>query len=267
MANEMGTRRQHSTIIAVSPTRPSIIGRWRSSALERLVEVDQPGESEGDRNEAHERPVHDAEHVGGVPIAPDPVRLEPDQPGEEKHERRVQELDEALEPALRAGPEKTVDEIHGGVLIGKRDEWQPREDQHQQHQLGHFESAAQRAVEDVARHHVHHGQEHHGEKDDGGDHAQERIGAPLPPLLRSAHLPAATFFSSSRNSARILAASTPLALAFLIQSSTMGAERFWTSATKAGLALTILTPDFFSASRPFLSASSHEAPGRLAMCA
>jgi hypothetical protein len=63
-----------------------------------------------------------------------------------------------------------------------------------------------------------------------------------------------------------LAASTPLALAFLIQSSTMGAERFWTSATKAGLALTIFTPDFLSASMPFLSASSHDAPASRAMC-
>ena len=46
----------------------------------------------------------------------------------------------------------------------------------------------------------------------------------------------------------------------------MGAERFFTSATKAGLASTILTPDFFSASIPFRSASSHEAPASRAMC-
>ena len=58
----------------------------------------------------------------------------------------------------------------------------------------------------------------------------------------------------------------PLALAFLIQSSTIGAERFCTSATNAGLALTILTPDFWSASKPFLSASSQDRPARRAMC-
>ena len=55
------------------------------------------------------------------------------------------------------------------------------------------------------------------------------------PRLGAAHFPAATFFSSSRNSSRILAASTPLALAFLIQSSMIGAERFFTSATNAGV--------------------------------
>src|SRR5262249_21757018 len=80
-----------------------------------------------------------------------------------------------------------------------------------------------------------------------------------------AHLPAAAFLSSSWNSLRIFPASTPLALAFVIQSSTIGAERFFTSATKAGLACTILTPDFLSASMPLASASSHDLPARRAM--
>src|SRR2546425_9590381 len=80
------------------------------------------------------------------------------------------------------------------------------------------------------------------------------------------HLPAATFFSSSRNSARIFAASTPLARAFAIQSSMIGAERFRTSATSSGSALTIFTPDFFSASMPLASASSQDLPASRAMC-
>src|SRR6267378_474381 len=80
------------------------------------------------------------------------------------------------------------------------------------------------------------------------------------------HLPAATFFSSSRNSASTLVASTPLALALVIQSSTMGAERLRTSATNSASAFTIFTPDFLSCSIPLRSASSHDAPASRAMC-
>src|SRR5439155_1543311 len=116
------------------------------------------------------------------------------------------------------------------------------EDQHHQHELGDLERAPHRPVEDVPRHHVHEREEHHGQEDGGGGDAENRVGAPLPPALGSAHRPAATFFSSSRNSARILAASTPLALAFWIQSSMIGADRFFTSTTRAASALTILRP-------------------------
>src|SRR5207244_2324534 len=52
----------------------------------------------------------------------------------------------------------------------------------------------------------------------------------------------------------------PLAPAFCTQSSMIGAERFFTSATRAASALTILTPDFLSASKPFWSASSQDRP-------
>src|SRR5204863_1813348 len=107
-----------------------------------------------------------------------------------------------------------------------------------------------------------HRERHHQEEDDRSGDAEERVGVPLPPLLERAHLPAATFFSSSWNSARTLAASTPLALAAVIHSSMIGAERFFTSATNAASAVTILTPDCFRASMPFRSAASHEAPAR-----
>src|SRR6266478_4647657 len=267
MANEMGTRRQQSSIMTTRPTSPSITGRsLESPALDDLVQVDHAGQGEGHRHEVDEGAVHDAEHVGGVPIGPDPVGLPPHQPGEEEHEGGVHDLDGALEPALPAGTEQAVDEVHDGVLVGEGDEGEPREDQHEQHELGDLEGAPQRPAEDVARHHVDHREEHHGQEDRRRDYTQEGVGVPLPVLLGRGHLPAATFFSSSRNSARTLGESTPLALALVIQSSMMGAERFCTSATKAGLALTILTPDFFSASMPFLSASSHEAPARRARC-
>src|SRR5713101_8472415 len=267
MANEMGTRRQQSSIMTARPTSPSITGgSLESPALDDLVEMDHAREGEGHRHEVHEGAVHDAEHVGGVPIGPDPVGLAPHQPGEEEHEAGVHALDGALEPALPAGTEQAVDEVHDGVLVGEGDEGESREDQHEQHELGDLEGAPQRPAEDVARHHVHHREGHHGEENRGGDHAEERVGVVLPLRVGRAHFPAATFFSSSRNSASTLGASTPLALALVIQSSTMGAERFLTSATSSGLALTIFTPDFFSASMPFRSASSHEAPARRAMC-
>src|SRR5438093_4468339 len=117
MAKEMGMRRQHSTIMTTSPTRPSIIGRDRSSALEHLVEVDHSREGEGDRHEVHEGPVHDAEDVGGVAVAPDAIGLEPRQPGEKEHEGGARELDKALQPALGAWAEHAVDEIHHRVLV------------------------------------------------------------------------------------------------------------------------------------------------------
>src|SRR5207245_5686506 len=132
--------------------------------------------------------------------------------------------------------EQAVDEIHERVLVGPRHEWQPGEDQHHQHQLGHLERAPHRAAEDVPRHHVYEREEHHGQEDGGRGDAEDRVGASLP------HWPAPTFFSSSRNSARILAASTRLALAFWTQSSMIGADRFFTSATKAGSASTVWPP-------------------------
>src|SRR5215510_11762921 len=152
------------------------------------------------------------------------------------------------------------------MLVRVGDEREPREDQHEQHQLGDLEGAPQRPAEQVARHHVHERERGHGQENGGGGDAEEPLGTPLPAVGGRAHCPAATFFNSARNSARILAASTPLALALVIQSSTMGAERFCTSATKAGLAWTILTPDFCSASRPFLSASSQDWPASRARC-
>src|SRR5512132_4062920 len=104
MANEMGTRTQHSSIMTTRPTSPSITGRSLGSpALDDLVQVDHAGEGERHRHEVHEGAVHDAEHVGGVPIRPDAVGLAPHQPGEEEHEGRIQELDGALEPGLPAG--------------------------------------------------------------------------------------------------------------------------------------------------------------------
>src|SRR5712691_2008182 len=229
-------------------------------------EVDQAGQREGDRHEIDEGSVDEAQDVGGVAIGPDTIGLEPGEPRQQEQERRVGRLHDALEPALGAGAQHTVDEVHDGVLVGERHQGQPREDQHDQHELGDLEGATHRAAEDVARHHVDRGEHHHGEEDGGRGGTEERIGAPRPLRAGRAHLPAATFFSSSWNSVRVLAASTPLARAFVIQSSMIGAERFFTSATKAGLALTILTPDFFSASIPFWSASSHDLPARRAMC-
>src|SRR5207249_1728869 len=232
----------------------------RSPTLRHLVEVDQAREAERDRHEVDERAVHDAQHVGGVAVRPDPVGLEPHEPGEQEHDGRAHQLHRALQPPLSAGAEEPIDEIHERVLVRPRHERQPGEDQHHQHELGDLERAPHRPVEDVPRHHVHEREEHHGQEDGGGGDAENRVGAPLPPALGSAHRPAATFFSSSRNSARILAASTPLALAFWIQSSMIGADRFFTSATRAASALTILTPDFLSASKPFWSASSQDRP-------
>ena len=60
----------------------------------------------------------------------------------------------ALQPRARARPSDAVDEVHGDVLVGVRDERQAGEDQHEQQELGDLEAAAQRPVEDVARHHV-----------------------------------------------------------------------------------------------------------------
>src|SRR5438105_14710588 len=228
--------------------------------------MNQGRQRERHRHEVDERAVHDSQHVGGIPVGPDPVGFEPDEPGEQAHECRVHQLHGAVEPALGDGADHPIDEIHDRVLVGEGDERQAREDQHEQHQLGDFEGAAQRPVEDVARHHVGHGEGHHQEEDGGSGDAEERVGAPLPPLLGRAHLLAATFFSSSRNSVRILEASSPLALAAVIHSSMIGAERFLTSATNAASALTILTPDFLSASMPLPSAASHELPARRAMC-
>src|SRR5262249_29365894 len=229
--------------------------------------MDEAGQGKGDGHEVHEGGVEDQEDVGGVAVAADAVGLEPDQPGEQEHEGAVHELDAALQPALGARGEHAIDEVHRRVLVGEGHEGQPREDEHEEHELRHLEGAAQGSVEDVARHHVDYGEDHHGKEHGGGDRAEEDVGAALPGNRRGVgHLPAATFLSSSRNSTRIVAASTPLAFAFLTQSSTMGAERFCTSATKAGLAFTIFTPDFFKASRPFLSASSHEAPASRARC-
>src|ERR1700682_2036691 len=105
--NEMGTRRQQSSIMAARPTSPSITGGARGSpALDRLVEMDHARAGERHGHEEHEGAVHDAEHVRGAPIGPDPVGLAPYQPGEQEHEGGVHELDAALEPALRARAEE-----------------------------------------------------------------------------------------------------------------------------------------------------------------
>src|SRR5574342_622375 len=68
----------------------------------------------------------------------------------------------------------------------------------------------ERPVEHVAGDHVDEGEAHHGQQDSGGGDAEEALDAP-PPHGAGGHWPAATFFSSARNSARIFAASTPLA--------------------------------------------------------
>src|SRR6185295_17171854 len=96
-------------------------------------------------------------------------------------------------------------------------------------------------------------QHHQHEQDRRGD-AEQRIGPPFPHVLDWLHkmkgrrtaralwspcwmdfyLPASTLFSSAWNSARIALALMHLALAFLIQSSMIGAERFCASARIAG---------------------------------
>src|SRR4051794_7430315 len=78
---------------------------------------------------------------------------------------------------------------------------------------------------------------------------------------RDAHyLAASSFFSSSWNSAYAFAPSTPFAFADLIHSCASGSVRLRTSAMKAGLASMICTLAAFSASRPPLSAASHDLP-------
>src|SRR5262245_40069858 len=217
-------------------------------------------------HEVDERAVDDPQHVGGVTVPPDTIGLEPHEPGQQEHERRAPRLDEALERPLRPLAENPIDEVHDGVLVGERHQRQSGEDQHEQHQLGDLERAAHGATEAVAGHDVYHGEEHHGEEDGGSGDAEDQVGIALPPRGGRVHFPPAIFFSSSWNSARTLTASTPLALAFLIQSSMSGAERFRTSAAKAASAFTTLMPAFFAASRPLRSASSHETPAIRAMC-
>ena len=44
--------------------------------------MDHRGEPDGDGHEVDEGPVDDAQHVGGVPVGPDAVGLDPDLPGQ-----------------------------------------------------------------------------------------------------------------------------------------------------------------------------------------
>ena len=79
-----------------------------------------------------------------------------------------------------AARQDAVDEVHGDVLVGVRYQRQAGEDQHQQRELGDLEAAADRPVEQVARHHVGEGERHHAEEQDGGGHAEDGVGPPLP---------------------------------------------------------------------------------------
>src|SRR6185503_11520285 len=80
------------------------------------------------------------------------------------------------------------------------------------------------------------------------------------PFATGAYFPAATFFSSAWNSARIALAFGTFTLAFAIQPSMIGPVAFFASALIAGLALTIFAPAAFRASIPTLSALSQDWP-------
>ncbi len=89
--------------------------------------------------------------------------------------------------ALRGRAQEAVDEVHDRVLVGVRHERQAGEDQHDQHELGDFECAAHRSVEDVAAHDVDDREQHHGEEDGGSGAAEDDVGAPLPAVGGTAH--------------------------------------------------------------------------------
>src|SRR5262245_54530989 len=138
-----------------------------------------------------------------------------------------------------------------------RNERQSGEDQHQQAELGDLEGAADRPVEEIAADHVEERQHHHGKEKGGRRNAEDSV---RPPFPHGVHLPEATFFSSPWNSSRTALALGSLALAFLTQSSMIGPERFLASACIAGVAVMMLAPAAFRASRPTLSARSHDWP-------
>ena len=143
-------------------------------------------------------------------------------------------------------------------------------------ELGDLEGAADRPVEQVARHHVDEREHHHAEQQDRGGDAERGVGAPFPDrarrrrhrrkgAVRSApilvdlaqdYLPAATFFSSAWNSSRTALALMPLALACLIHSSMIGAGALLRLGLPSpGVAVTIVAAGASAARRrPTLSA-------------
>src|SRR5258706_9051254 len=274
MESAIGTRTNASTIMAASPISASVMrsGRGLRAASraghEDLEDVHQRGKQDHPRHEVDERPDGDAQHVGRVAISGDAVRLDDHLPREEKEGRGDDRVDGADQPGHRARRQHAVDEIHGDVLIAVRDQRQSREDEDQEGELGELEGAADRPVEEIARHDVDERQQHHGEEEGGSGDAEDGIDPLLPDSFGLGHPRSlsAYFFStlifliSARNSSSAALASTPFALAFLIQSSMIGAESLRTSAVKAGSARAILAFAFFRDSIPFWSAASHDWP-------
>src|SRR5712692_5085483 len=270
MASAIGMRINASSIMAHRPMSASLtsgggLGGAALAGREGLVDVHQAGEGDHRRHEIDERADRDLDDVGGVAVAADAARLDPHLPGEKEHDRRAERVHGAHEGFCPAWRQHAVDEIHGDMLVGVRYQRQAGEDQHQQRELGNLERAAQREIEQVARHHVDEGDEHQDEQDRRGRDAEHRVGAPLPAGLHG-YLPDSSFFSSWRNSASTLAPSTFLAFAALIHSSSSTLAFAMTSLTNAGLALAICTPLFFSPSSPFWSAASHDLPLVRATC-
>src|SRR6185436_15365441 len=124
-------------------------------------------------------------------------------------------------------------------------------------QLGDFEAAADRLVQQVAADDVEERQHHHAKKKGGGRDTKHGV---RPPFPNRVHLPDATFFSSWWNSVSTARALGSLALAFLTQSSMIGPERFCASACIAGVAGMMFAPAALRASRPTLSARSQDWP-------
>src|SRR6185295_10463809 len=259
----IGRRRKASTSMMPRPISDSVMKLGghlvgaRSARHEHLEDVHDAGEADHQGHEVHEGPDGDAQHVGRVGIAGDPVRLDPDLPGEEEHDRRADQVHDPDPGPRDAVGQDAVDEVHRHVLVGVRDERQAGEDQHHQPELGDLEGAADRLVQQVAAHHVEEGEHHHGKEKGGCRDAEHGVRPPFPQRL---HLPEATFFSSWWNSSSTALALGSLPLAFLSQSSMIGPERFFASACIAAVAGMMFAPAAFSASRPTLSARSQDWP-------
>src|SRR5258706_16343550 len=104
IASAIGMRSTASSIIASRPIKDSVIasggsgGGLRHGAVARdeyLVDVNQARERDHRVHEIHEWPDGDAQHVGGVAVAVDPAGLDPDLPGEEKHDRGADRVGDA----------------------------------------------------------------------------------------------------------------------------------------------------------------------------
>src|SRR5919204_2193148 len=291
MASAIGMRRNASSIIAASPMSASVIAlRSGSRGVPRsghkhLEDVYECGERDQRRHEVDKWPHRDAQHVRRVAIRRDAAGLYQHLPREEEKHGSDERVNESHQRIYRARRQHAVDEVHGDVLVAMRHERQPGEDQNQQRQLGHLEAAADRAIEEIARHHVDEREAHHGEEQRRGGDAEDRVGPPLPAAFGFGHArsladpyerlgprlrggdetcylrSAVIFLISARNSSSTLRASNLyLSLAFFTQSSMIGCERLCTSATKRGSACTILTLAFFNASMPFWSAASQDWP-------